>query len=651
MNRPKRKITEKDATNLNEQSKSKAKKKKQKRDYTKTPTSIKASERKHRKTTGNKSGYKTKNPSNKYIENRLSEFPNQSLDIKDQKLYCQACSKIFNLWKKFIVRQHIKCPTHTDKLQMWLQKKIEETETHPLLQDFEQKHNLQGIKSVPLETKMYRQTVCEVLLESQIPLAKLDRPAFRNLLQENRYDIGGRQGVMEYVDFIMKKEEMKIKAEIKDRDIGVIFDGAMRFTEAIVFILRYVKEVTDEKTKWEIMQKVAALHLIDSSIDGKQLAMIATDRLIKNFQISPSNIVSLMRDGCSLNNVCVRNLKAIFLCCDDISCCSHLLNRVLEYLDTPLIVKFTNKWFKLCAQSANFRFEFATFLNESVVRFSKKRWASRWECMAQLYKKWKQIIGLLGVTLYGEKITSQCVDFIKTNEATLLMELALQMDFGKIITETIYFLEGDGFLIIYAYDKLKFIEAHIKNLTNVKDQVNLKNTYAAASELCAKKNNRELEAKKLIQKTVNKMQPVLTYLQEQFTTLAPQMNLFKAAKLFSPLYVASRPLDTNDVDDLKVISYFTDDKVRSLKEEFAKYHTLAAQCATNFDPLTWWSNVSGDLPAWSAACRVIILYQPSSAAAERVFSMLRKGINENQLSSLEDYQTCSIMLGYNHRTS
>ena len=46
---------------------------------------------------------------------------------------------------------------------------------------------------------------------------------------------------------------------------------------------------------------------------------------------------------------------------------------------------------------------------------------------------------------------------------------------------------------------------------------------------------------------------------------------------------------------------------------------------------------------------MIVLVQPSSAAAERVFSMLNSSFSEQQESSLEDYQQLAVMLQYNYR--
>ena len=49
-----------------------------------------------------------------------------------------------------------------------------------------------------------------------------------------------------------------------------------------------------------------------------------------------------------------------------------------------------------------------------------------------------------------------------------------------------------------------------------------------------------------------------------------------------------------------------------------------------------------------APCKNVLLVQPSSAAAERVFSILSSSFTERQTSSLEDYIETSVMLQYNN---
>ena len=56
--------------------------------------------------------------------------------------------------------------------------------------------------------------------------------------------------------------------------------------------------------------------------------------------------------------------------------------------------------------------------------------------------------------------------------------------------------------------------------------------------------------------------------------------------------------------------------------------------------------VPGSLCMSMHKCKTALLIQPSSAAAERVFSLLNS-FKENQARALEDYIETSIMLQYN----
>ena len=52
---------------------------------------------------------------------------------------------------------------------------------------------------------------------------------------------------------------------------------------------------------------------------------------------------------------------------------------------------------------------------------------------------------------------------------------------------------------------------------------------------------------------------------------------------------------------------------------------------------------------WCCVVKVIALISPSSAAVERVFSIMRRHFQDDQKRSLEDYVEGSVMLEYNAR--
>ena len=99
---------------------------------------------------------------------------------------------------------------------------------------------------------------------------------------------------------------------------------------------------------------------------------------------------------------------------------------------------------------------------------------------------------------------------------------------------------------------------------------------------------------------------------------------------------------------LEAIPFLTSNEVvESLKAELPSYLASAADTSDEVLPLEWWKRNASTLPNWSNAAKNVILMQPSSASAERVFSLLNNSFNDQQDNSLEDYIECSIMLQFN----
>ena len=63
----------------------------------------------------------------------------------------------------------------------------------------------------------------------------------------------------------------------------------------------------------------------------------------------------------------------------------------------------------------------------------------------------------------------------------------------------------------------------------------------------------------------------------------------------------------------------------------------------------WWKVHEEGLPNWSTAVKKVLLGQPSSSAAKRVFILLSAPFSEQQDHALLDYLQASVMLQYNNR--
>lgn len=141
-----------------------------------------------------------------------------------------------------------------------------------------------------------------------------------------------------------------------------------------------------------------------------------------------------------------------------------------------------------------------------------------------------------------------------------------------------------------------------------------------------------------------------SYFRDKFdNNLKLAMSAFKSARYFDPMKAHELQPSCTDIDNLKLLPFFDNGVIIGLKSELPQYLAAVEDVCADTDKLHWWKCHESDFPFWSNACKTILLMQPSSAAAERVFSLLSNSFNDHQTSSLEDYIETSIMLKYNSR--
>ncbi len=126
-------------------------------------------------------------------------------------------------------------------------------------------------------------------------------------------------------------------------------------------------------------------------------------------------------------------------------------------------------------------------------------------------------------------------------------------------------------------------------------------------------------------------------------------SAFKAARYFSPSQMDEIRPTPAEIDTMKAFSFIEDDLITRLKEELPRYKAAVEDVSQDIDTTKWWKDHGSELPAWAEACKLVLLVQHSSAAAERVFSLLQNSFSERQNSALEDYISLSVMLQYNYK--
>ena len=114
------------------------------------------------------------------------------------------------------------------------------------------------------------------------------------------------------------------------------------------------------------------------------------------------------------------------------------------------------------------------------------------------------------------------------------------------------------------------------------------------------------------------MDPAFDYFHAKFNNdLQTAMQVFKVARLFSPLKTSELKPAAADLDDLSCL--LDSGKINDLKCELPTYIALVEDVSDSIDPIQLWKTHQEQLPQWASACKRMLLVQPSSAAAERSF--------------------------------
>ena len=403
-------------------------------------------------------------------------------------------------------------------------------------------------------------------------------------------------------------------------------------------VLRFVD------SQWKIQQRLVRLMLLAKSMTGEEVARELIVVLSTGLGIGPNKLIAAMRDRAAVNGAAMRTVKVLYPNILDVGCFSHTIDNAGRHFSTPILDEFIRSWLALFAHSPKARLQWKARTGRTMRSYSSTRWWSKWEVMEQLLVTFGDVKGFLDDNGdIGLATRTKLLEILNdpTKTAILQIELAAIIDAGAPLVKATYNLEGDRPLVWQCHEQIFTVlnainTAHYPNVTAVVERVaggdrgavQQMSTYASSC--------------------VKGAQDYFT--QKMTRELKDLVSAFKAAKLFCPQRVVEIGPTAIEVDSLQVFPFLDDTSViGGLKEELPQYLTLAADASHEIEPLNWWKHHETDLPKWSGAARKIVLVQPSSAAAERVFSILHCSFGDRQQHALEDYIEASVQLQYNNR--
>ena len=112
--------------------------------------------------------------------------------------------------------------------------------------------------------------------------------AFKELLEETGYRLTDKRFMLDLIPFVLKEEETTNKVMIKDKKLGIIFDGT-RLGEALTIVVRFISEA------WKI-QRVIRVQLLAKSLPGEELARELIHVLSVNYSIRPEQLLQCVTE-------------------------------------------------------------------------------------------------------------------------------------------------------------------------------------------------------------------------------------------------------------------------------------------------------------------------------------------------------------------
>ena len=313
-------------------------------------------------------------------------------------------------------------------------------------------------------------------------------------------------------------------------------------------------------------------------------------------------------------------------------------------MQTPVLDLFIKGWIGMFAHSPKTRLAWTTQTGLPSPTYSATRWWSKFEVIQKVHDSFGDVVTFLSCQDLPSVSSGKLREILRNPPQCrkLKIELAITVDSMAPFVRSTYNLEGDGILALSAYREICQLQASIacEHYPNVNAVAKAESGGSATHE------------QQLLQYAKACAKPAYQYFQAKFDSTTGELRTcvlaFKAARYFSPFHFYELKPTVSDLDSLSIYPFIDDNLLRNLKAELPAYQAAVEDVSADISVAEWWKNHEHELPSWSRACGLIMLVQPSSAAAERVFSLLQ-AFSTQQQSSLEDYVSASVMLQYNNR--
>lgn len=591
----------------------------------------------------------------------------------------------------------------------WMDMNKTDNEIKEFLQQYFQEHLTETSASVSSEIQLYRWRVVESCLFAGIPLNKID--SLRELLERGGTALTASSHLKAMVPKIEEFELKRLRNELKGQRVCVIFDGTTRLGECIAALLRWCPVGFTKIEQRLVALRTTESHMDGDELGALINTIISTTCQVQTIDVVCGARDSCSTNAKAMRNLIPMyiNMESILCISHTLSHCGeHVELPTLDEFMTPWLSLVQHH----PTARKNWKAKMGGAMKVySTIRWCSREEVSNE--IAKSFGMLHEFTDTLLENQIGDKLPKKMKEILDNKSSTLELELACQLDLEPIIStcyglegdglaillarSKLDALLTFGDKLGGSADSLPNVAALLRKQTKLEVGVKVYKFFAdvvppryytgSITSMARGKVTVKYEDDSSIQQEEREIrqwidvrgmdewrrltaaaQGGITYLRNRLTgNLPPNQRNFDCSHMYEVLRVvqafdpswAAQYLDNNIVNSLAIVKPLRN-MIAGLLRELPAYLSAVQGVVIDHSEgkedhsfttqvLHWWAVNGSKFPTWADAAHIIFAFTPNSAAAERVFSLLKFMFGDQQMEALADIIQTALMLRYNDR--
>ena len=169
----------------------------------------------------------------------------------------------------------------------------------------------------------------------------------RSFLEKYGHRLTSQSHLRELIPSVLQKEKETLKSELSEaKAVSTIFDGSTHLGEDLAFIVQFVN------SQWNVQQRLVRLQVLAKSLKAEELAQCLIQALAVEYAIQLGGLLAAMKDGASVNQAALQQVRFFFPQLLDDTCFSHTIDNVGKHFKFRVLDTFAQYWVSLFSHSA-----------------------------------------------------------------------------------------------------------------------------------------------------------------------------------------------------------------------------------------------------------------------------------------------------------